>query len=166
MWTIDGMEWDYPCRIERVAEVTPSEISGLLLNRTYFADIIGMYLKYTITLAVPVGQMENYNTIYEALTAPVPSHEFTLPYNSGEVNIIGRVTMVSDRYIKDGSGVFWRGTRFEVIANNPTKTMELGEAKAYGIGNFPDAADVPVGTTITMTVGGWVGVSDGDEVSY
>ena len=34
-FSVDGMEWNFPVDIERVAEVTASEISGMLLNKTY-----------------------------------------------------------------------------------------------------------------------------------
>ena len=52
-FTVDGVEWNIPCTIERTAEITASEISGLLLNRNYFNDVLGTYMRYTISIAIP-----------------------------------------------------------------------------------------------------------------
>ena len=45
MWSIDGSNWDVPCTIEREAEVTASEVSGMLLNKQTIIKIIDL-LKY------------------------------------------------------------------------------------------------------------------------
>jgi hypothetical protein len=38
MFVLDGMSWDIPCDIERIAEMKASEISGMLLDKSYFND--------------------------------------------------------------------------------------------------------------------------------
>ena len=63
-WSIDGNAWNYPCTIQRVAEVTPSDISGMLLDKQYFNDVLGTWMKYTVTIAVPKDREEDYTTIY------------------------------------------------------------------------------------------------------
>ena len=40
IWSIDGLEWNVPCQIERTSEMTPSEISGMLLDKSYFNDVV------------------------------------------------------------------------------------------------------------------------------
>lgn len=122
MFTVDGMQWTFPCDIERVSEITASEISGMLLNKNYFNDVIGVYLSYTVTIVVPFGSMGTYTSLYEILTSPVDSHSFTFPYNQTTVSFSGRVRSISDVYrrMPDGSA-HWRGIKFTVISNEPNK---------------------------------------------
>ena len=145
-FSIDGLEWNYPCKIERVAEVTASELSGLLLDKSYFNDVLGTWMKYNLTIAVPFGNEPDYNSIYEQLIQPVSGHTFVFPYNSGTITVTGRVTTVSDAWVKmPGNNNYWKGTRFEIIANTPSKTEELGEVVSAG--NSPNP---------TLPWSGWV----------
>lgn len=161
MFTIDGIEWDVPCRIERMAEITASEISGLLLDKTYFNDVLGTYLRYNISIAVPIGMEEDYAELYEILTDPVDAHTFILPYNQTEVTITARVETVSDKYYRVENGnKIWRGTKFTAIAIHPTKSIELEEAVARGISPIPDVQNPEIGDVYEFTENGWVPVEE------
>lgn len=169
IWSIDGVEWDYPCDIERVAEVTASEISGMLLDKSYFNDVLGTYLKYTVKLAVPVTAMSDYVDIYEALTNPVDGHTFVLPYNQTNVTITGRVTEMTDVYVLMANGTpHWKGITFTVIANHPTKTMSLSEVLTVGMSPIPSKVSFPDGTVAIMKNGKWVytELEDADNTYY
>lgn len=129
-FTVDGMEWNFPCTIERVSEVKASSISGQLLNGDYFNDVMGQYLRYTVTLVVPRKQESEYAALYEILTSPVAQHEFVFPYNQGTVNVKGRMERISDRYIKEGNDNLWRQTKFEVLSNKPKRKANLTQAQS------------------------------------
>lgn len=168
-WSIDGMEWNIPCTIEREAEVRSSDISGLLLNKSYFNDVIGTYMKYTVAIAVPKGMEEIYSTLYELLTNPVDGHTFILPYNDGSLTINARVTNVHDAYVRmAGDKNYWRGTKFDIIANSPTKTMDLDEIISAGLNPYPEVPEANVGDIYEYTSGGWTArnYADGDTVAY
>lgn len=169
MFTVDGMQWSYPCDIDRVAEMQASDISGLLLNKQYFNDVIGTFLKYTVTIVVPFGKENDYVRLYNVLTDPVDAHSFSLPYDQGSISITGRVTDISDVYRKlaDGS-VHWRGIKFTVISNSPTKTHTLSQVITRGISPMPDVAGAQVGQTYTYNGHNWVDTSfeNADEKAY
>ena len=154
-FTIDGLRWDVPCKVERVSEVTASEISGMLLDKSYFNDVLGTWLRYTVSLAVPIGMETRYASLYEQLTQPVDGHLFVLPYNGGTVSVTGRVEVVSDEYVRVPKG-HWRSTVFTVIGNHPMKTQTLGEAVTRGLEPLPAFGGVQVGQMYTYTNGGWV----------
>lgn len=167
MITIDGLTWDVPCRIERTAELQASEISGLLLDKRYFNDVIGTYMSYTVSIAVPFGREADYNTIYEALTDPVDGHTFILPYGSGTVEISARVTSVKDTYYKVSSGNYWEGCRFTVIANHPSKTMELDDVIARGFAPLPESGATAIpGAAYTYGDDGWTEIPNADSYGY
>lgn len=131
-FSIDGKTWDYPCQIEREAEIKSSDLSGLMLDKSYFNDVLGTWMQYTVTLAVPIGNEPDYYIIYNALTAPVEGHDFVLPYNSSDISFFGRVTSVSDAWVKMADGNYWKGTTFNIIANEPSKEAVLDDVVTRG----------------------------------
>lgn len=170
MFSIDGLTWDIPCDIERTAEITPSEISGLMLDKSYFNDVLGTYMKYTIKLAVPVNMKDEYAQIYEAITNPADGHTFVLPYNDSTIMITARVESISDVYVRlANGGVYWKGIRFSIIANHPTKTFTLGEMVVMGRAPLPTISDPQIGDSYTYTASGWVPsvqYEDADDIAY
>jgi hypothetical protein len=155
MWSIDGSNWDVPCTIEREAEVTASEVSGMLLNKQYFNDVIGTFMRYTISLAIPIGMESDYKYIYELLTQPVDAHAFVFPYNDGYINLTGRVEVVSDKYyrgVNNANG--WKGIKFTVIANHPSKEQNLSDAISRGITPMPIMQHIDDGEVFVYD-GGW-----------
>ena len=159
IWSIDGIEWNIPCQIERTAEMTASEISGVLMNRTYFNDVLGTYMKYTVAIAVPFGMEDVYTDIYETITTPVDAHEFVLPYNQQTIQITGRVESVSDQYVYiDRNRKYWKGFKFSVIANHPTKEMTLSEVLERGMSPMPPYINIPDGTVYAWDAasGKWI----------
>jgi hypothetical protein len=171
MFTIDGIEWDVPCNIDRTAEMQASDISGMLLDKTYFNDVIGTYMKYDISLAIPMGYFDRYTDLFEILSNPVDAHTFVFPYNQTTIEITGRISVVSDRYYrKEGNVQIWRGTKFSVIANHPSKEMSLTEVISRGTTSIPDKVEVPDGTIYEWDAenGIWnmITLDDADEVYY
>lgn len=167
MWSIDGNEWDIPCTVERVSEMESSEISGMMLDKSYFNDVIGTYLKYKISIAVPFGREEEYSALYDTLTEPVDGHEFVLPYSGGVLSVTGRIQNVSDTLVRlRGGANHWRKTSFEILANHPSKTMSLGEAITRGVAPLPDESDIDVGSVYGYSSGGWEEIESGDNKYY
>ncbi|MBR0367410.1 MAG: hypothetical protein IJH86_03330 [Clostridia bacterium] len=169
MFYVDGVEWRWPCDIERAAEMTPSQISGLMLDGSVFNDVLGTYMRYTVTVVVPLTCRDEYAALYEILTQPVDGHRFLLPYNNGWVEVTGRVARVGDVYVRmpDG-GSCWKGARFTVEGNHPTKAMSLGEVIAAGRAPLPEVAAPEEGACYAFHDGAWVETvfEDGDEREY
>lgn len=156
MITIDGAEWNVPCDLERTADITPSEISGMMLDKTYFNDVLGTFLTYDVRLAVPPTMESEYFQIYEALTDPVESHQFVLPYNGETIELTARVERVRDVYVLLTSRKqLWKGVEFTVIANHPTKRMNYGEIVTIGRSTVPDMPEGVAGQVCIYDGSGW-----------
>ena len=146
MISIDGAEWNVPCDLERTADITPSEISGMMLDKTYFNDVLGTFLTYDVTLAVPPTMEDEYFQLYETLTDPVDAHQFVMPYNGSTVEITARVERVTDVYVLlKSKRQLWRGVKFTAIANHPTKRMNYGEIVTIGRSPVPDTPESVAG---------------------
>lgn len=158
IWSIDGVEWDFPCDITRIAQMNASEISGFLLDKSYYNDVMGTYLSYDVKIACPIGREDEYSTLYEILTKPVDGHTFVLPYNQGTVTIAGRIENLRDEYRRprNGEPVHWRLESFTIVANHPTKTMSLNQVLARGRTPLPELASASEGDTYTYIDGVWV----------
>ena len=170
MFAVDGAGWPWVCSIERAAVVQPSEISGMLLDRNYFNDVMGTYMRYTVSVAVPLNQREFYSALYETLTAPVDGHRFRLPYNQGFLEVTGRVGDVQDMHVRlPGGGLCWKGVRFTVTANHPSRSTSLGEALARGRAPVPELSSPEEGDTFTWMAGRWSRTGsypDADGIAY
>jgi hypothetical protein len=170
MFSIDGMQWDVPCQIVRTAEVTASEISGLLLDKSYFNDVLGTWMRYEVSVPVPFGRENDYAALYELLTEPVDGHVFVLPYNNETITVTGRVEMVDDNWFPKagGGGSYWAGCKFVLIGNAPSKTMSLGAVIARGRTALPDVQNPEVGDAYTWNGSVWVETTytDADDTYY
>jgi hypothetical protein len=156
MIQIDGSDWPIPCSVERAANVTPSEISGLMLDRTYFNDVIGTFMEYDIQLAVPTTMQADYSALYEVLTAPVDGHSFVFPYGQTTIEVTARVSNVKDTLVYVTSAKqYWRGVRFTATANHPSKALELGEVVSRGRSPMPEVIGIPIGSVYELTETGW-----------
>lgn len=161
MFTVDGVEWGLPCDITRTAEIHDTDISGRLLNGQIFHDVDGTYMLYEVTVCPNPRQMGQYYQLYELLTQPVEGHSFVLPYNGGTVTVTGKVENPRDVYVRlANGGVYWKGLRFSVTANGPTKEQTLSQAISRGLTPLPDVAEPAIGDTYTYTANGWVAVND------
>lgn len=166
-WSIDGVAWDIPCTVDRTSELTASDISGLMLDKSFFNDVLGTYMKYDLKIAVPFGYESQYNSIYEMLTDPVDGHDFVFPYDGGTIEVTGRVTDVKDSLVRMPNGRHrWRGTTFSVIANHPTKEYTLEEVLLRGAAPLPDESGVNVGSVYEYTAGGWDEIADANDNYY
>ena len=168
-FTVDGVSFMGLCEISRVSDIKASDISGLLLDKTYFNDVIGTFLQYDITLALPMYDRNDYDELYELLTKPIDGHSFTIDYGQTQVQITGRVENVKDSHVRTrGGDGYWDGLQFSVIANHPSKTMDLDDVLTMGMTPLPANPEATVGDLYEYTQGGWVQrfYADADDIYY
>lgn len=165
MLTIDGIMYDVKVDVRRTAEITPSDISGLMLDKSYFNDVQGTYMAYEIRLLYPLYNQDKYARLYEALTEPVDGHDFVLPYNNSTLALTARVETVEDEVLElDNGRIYWRSCRFSVIGNGPTKTMGLFGVITRGRAPLPDISEPKIGDSYTYTADGWVPATSYEDV--
>ena len=131
---VDGVKYNVVSAVQRTAEITPSDVSGLMYNKNYYNDVIATYLKYTITIVVPKDKEGDYSDLYDVLISPNNNavHSFILPFNQKLIQLNARVETISDDYVgqegRNGSIVkLWRNTKVEVIGIEPYTGSEFSE---------------------------------------
>lgn len=161
MFTIDGIEYNVKCSIERTIELRESDISGMLMNRQMFRDVLGTFYNYDIRLEMPLKNKGRYAALIELLSEPVDGHQFVLPYNNGTLQLTGKADGVEDVWVKLPSGyTYWDGLRFTIEPNGPTKQPTLEGAIARGLTPLPDVQSPEIGDTYTYTANGWEKVTE------
>ena len=158
MFTIDNTEWTYPCDITREAEIRSTDVSGEMLDGSYYNDVQGTYMSYTVKVVGPLNQRDALASLYNQLVAPVEGHRFVLPYNGSTVILnTGRIESVSDVFVRlPGGGQYWRGLQFTVIANHPTYAATASGVVARGRPVMPEEVDASEGDTWIWHNGAWV----------
>lgn len=156
MFIIDGNEWPYPIDVTREADIRPSEVSGEMLDGSYYNDVLGTYYNYTVKVVGPLNRRDALATLYEALTEPVEGHVFILPDNNGTRQIAGRVENVSDVYVRlANGGQYWRGLQFSIISNHSSKALTGAQIVSRGRAAMPEVAVHAEGDTWVWTNGAW-----------
>lgn len=168
--TIDGVDYDVKCRVRRQGDVRDTDISGEMLDGSYFHDVAGTYYDYEISFLYPLYNRNKYAAIYEALTQPVEGHTFILPYNNTQVTLVAKVDLVDDELLELENGQqYWRSLSFTLTANAPTKQMSLDQVITRGVAPFPDVATPAEGTSYTWNGSEWVAAvvyDDADNIYY
>ena len=158
---IDGVSFDVKAEVQRTGEIVSSDISGVLMDGSYFIDVLGTYYTYDVTLKYPLYYQGTYHALYEMFTEPADGHQFVLPYNGGTIQLTARVESVSDEWIETDAGRrFWRAFRASIISNAPSKEMSLSEVISRGLTPLPDVQEPEIGDTYTYTSNGWVKVEE------
>ena len=170
MFTVDGFEWTLPGEITRTFDVHDTDISGRLMNGQIFHDVDGTYMQYEITVCPNQHRMGDYYTLVGILSQPVDGHQFILPYDDYSIQLTGKVEKPRDVWVRlpDG-GVYWKGLRFTVSANGPSKVESLSQTIQRGLTPLPDVTSPVIGDTYTYTADGWVAAStfpDADSMAF
>ena len=131
MLKVDGTTYNFPCDIDRQVTLQESDVSGMLMNKRIYHDVIGSYLSYDVTVVIPIGSEEMYAQLYDLLASPVTSHIFTFPYNQREITFEGSISQISDKLYRKVHGTqIWRNISFRVTANQPMNEGEENESQS------------------------------------
>lgn len=98
---LDGVTYNLRVTFEtlrRSFRISDGDNAGNMLSGYYQRDVIGTYYDYEMTVEADPSDPTTYDNFYEAITAPVDSHEITLPYGQGTITFNAMVTEGEDYY--------------------------------------------------------------------
>ena len=110
--------------LKREGEVLDGPNAGRSINNAaMIRDVLGTFYNYTITVDQRSSDAAEYDAFFEAISAPVDSHEVTFPYAQTTLTFEAYVTSVSDE-IKDASGdiIRWGSLSAKFVAMEPQRT--------------------------------------------
>ena len=108
--------------IKRSFSVLDTDESGRSTSGDMIRDIIGTYYNYTIMFETKKLNRDEYDELYEVLSAPVDYHVITVPYGQTVLTFNAYVTKGDDtlQHI-DGIGNDWSGLSIDFIATSPQR---------------------------------------------
>ena len=123
VFTIDGRE--YPgivvMALNRNFQVLDGENTGRSQSGLMIRDIIGTYYNYTLELDATEATAEQYDDLYEVLSAPVASHAIVVPYGQTSLAFDAYVTTGDDSLLRMGEVNRWSGISVKFTAMKPAR---------------------------------------------
>lgn len=110
MITIDNNDYDVGViKITRKASQRIENL-GVTMDLRKHYDIKGTYYDYEVEFGTRSMSLNDYDSLYEALTTPQESHIVTVPYGQSTLTFECRVNVASDTLIKSFSNFKKWGT--------------------------------------------------------
>lgn len=126
VFTLDGKAYNVfvPAEgIKRNGQILDGENAGRTLSGVMIRDIIGTYYNYSISIDTQQLEVEEYDALYDAVTAPVDYHELTVPYGQSELSFRAYITGAADVLISMENGVNrWGELTLSFVAMAPQRT--------------------------------------------
>lgn len=125
IFTVDGVEYDVDVvKLSRKAKVTDTANSGRTLDGVMHRDIIGTYYNYTLEILAKEGKYQDYDKLFDVVSAPQDSHDFVTPYNQETLFFKAYVTSAEDSMIRRNGVNLWgyeEPLKIDFIAMEPQR---------------------------------------------
>lgn len=124
-FTVDGIAYNVVVPqggLTRSFEVLDGQNAGRLLSGRMVRDIIGTYYNYELQIETLSANPEEYDKLYQVLSAPTEAHTVTFPYGQDTLTFRAYVSSGSDtlRQIHKGRN-YWEGLTVKFIAEAPQR---------------------------------------------
>lgn len=121
---IDGVTYPhiYVLSLKRSFSVLDGDNAGRVMTGDMVRDIIGTYYNYSLEIDSDESDPDEYDRLYEVLSAPVDSHTITVPYGQGTLTYKAYATNGEDNLVKcyeELNG--WNGLSVNFIAMSPKR---------------------------------------------
>lgn len=107
--------------IQRSFEVYSSRQDQTINGKRVY-NVVGTYYGYTITVDTSGTSAEEYDRLFEVISAPEEWHNFELPYGQEILKFRGHIEAGGDTmYTKRGGVSSWGDLTFTVISTRPQR---------------------------------------------
>lgn len=126
-FTVDGVSYNVRVPgggIKRSGQVLDGPNAGRSQgNGIMIRDIIGTFYNYTISIETDDTTPEEYDSLYQVLSAPVDYHLLVVPYGQTTMEFKAYVSSAEDTLDTMNDGVNkWSGLTVKFIATAPQRT--------------------------------------------
>lgn len=126
LFSVDGVEYGAhvkPGGLKRSFDILDGPNAGRMLGGRMTRDLIGTFYSYQLEISMNGSGLEEYDRLFQVLSAPVESHTVTFPYGQSTLTFEAYVTKGSDSLIrKHRSGNYWSGLSIQFVAMEPQRT--------------------------------------------
>lgn len=126
MLTIDGKNYNVLIKadtLQREFEIAEGDGSLTFIDGDEDPDVIGTYINYSVEIDTRMTAPEEYDALFEVLSAPVKFHTVTFPYGQSTLTFEARITGGSDTFKRRLADVnYWGGFSLQFKAKKPQRT--------------------------------------------
>lgn len=126
IFTIDGRSFS-GVGVESVKRrfwVTDGPAADVMLSGDYERDVVGTYYGYEITMSAADLTQNEYDALYEILSAPKSSHAVVMPYGGRSISFEGMIYSGADELIPVDDGTWWGNLTVSVKSKAPIRIPE------------------------------------------
>lgn len=126
LFTVDGTSYNVKVPVKglkRSFDILDGPNAGRMLSGLMTRDIIGTYYNYELQIERNNASLEEYDRLYQALSAPVDYHIVSFPYGQSVLTFQAYVTKGSDNLFRQSFGKnYWAGLTVQFVAMEPQRT--------------------------------------------
>ena len=121
--TIDDTSFDVGVEyIKRQARIEDGPNAGNSKRGDWIRDVYGTFYDYILAFDTSSGlSKEDYDTLYDTLTAPVEFHTLVVPYGQSTLSFEAGITGAEDNVILMDDGTVWGNLSITFRAKSPQR---------------------------------------------
>ena len=121
--TIDGTSFDVGVEyIKRQARIEDGPNAGNSKRGDWIRDVYGTFYDYILAFDTSAGlTREDYDTLYNVITAPVEFHTLVVPYGQSTLSFQAGITGAEDNVILMDDGTVWGNLSITFRAKSPQR---------------------------------------------
>lgn len=98
--------------------------AGNMLSGDYERDLIGTYYDYDLVITTSDLTDNEYDALFEVLSAPVNSHMVEMPYGMSSLTFEAMIESGGDELIPMDDGTWWGNLSVSIRAKKPQRLAE------------------------------------------
>lgn len=110
--------------LKRSFRIPDGTNAGDMLSGDYERDLVGTYYDYDLVITTSDLAVNEYDALFEALSAPVNSHTVEMPYGMTSITFEAMIEGGDDELIPMDDGTWWGNLNVTIRAKKPQKLAE------------------------------------------
>lgn len=110
--------------LKRSFRIPDGTNSGDMLSGDYERDLVGTYYDYDLVITTSDLSANEYDALFEALSAPVNSHMVEMPYGMTSITFEAMIEGGDDELIPMDDGTWWGNLNVTIRAKKPQRLAE------------------------------------------
>lgn len=110
--------------LKRSFRIPDGTNAGDMLSGDYERDLVGTYYDYDLVITTSDLSVNEYDALYEILSAPVNSHMVEMPYGMTSITFEAMIEGGDDELIPMDDGTWWGNLNVTIRAKKPQRLAE------------------------------------------
>lgn len=111
-------------QLKRSFRIPDGANAGDMLSGDYERDLVGTYYDYDLVITTSDLDVNEYDALFEVLSAPVNSHVVEMPYGMTSISFEAMISGGADELIPMDDGTWWGNLNVSIRAKKPQRLSE------------------------------------------